>query len=117
VRTHQRFCTSTSTAKAKKMSHLDLSATIPREAWTIYRSTYFRAWLQLSGTSFSRKELAKIESSPIRTLQSAMGQPNMPLEVVFGPTPLRHRSRHLQCTRLPEDLSTAAAHPQNSRLE
>jgi hypothetical protein len=53
------------------------------EAWTIYRSTCFRAWLQLSGTSFSRKELAKIESSPIRTLQSAMVNRNMPLEVVF----------------------------------
>jgi hypothetical protein len=43
----------------------------------------------LAVTHFTEKQLAKIQSKPIRALMSAMGfNPNMPKEVLFGPKAL-----------------------------
>jgi hypothetical protein len=70
------------------MSHLISAQLITRhEGWLPFRSIYLPSMgYSLSSTSFPRRALAKIQSSPIRALLPAMGFNRiMPLEVVFGP--------------------------------
>ena len=56
------------------------------EAWTAYRSIYLPSiQYSLSSSSFTRQDLAKIQSRPIHALLSAMGfNQNMPLSVVVA---------------------------------
>jgi hypothetical protein len=70
------------------MAQLISAQSITRsDAWTAYRSIYLSSiGYILPSTSFNQRELAKIQSSPIRALLPAMGfNRNMPLQVVFGP--------------------------------
>jgi hypothetical protein len=75
-------------SKGKKMAHLISAQLIARsQGWLAYRSIYLPSMsYSLPSTSFTRRELANIQSSPIRALLSAMGfNQSMPREVVFGP--------------------------------
>jgi hypothetical protein len=70
------------------MAHLISARLITRfEAWTAYRSIYLLSMsYSLPSTSFNRRELDRVQSSPIRAILAAMGfNRNMPREVVFGP--------------------------------
>jgi hypothetical protein len=100
------------------MAHLISAQLIARhEAWLAHRSIYLPSMsYSLPSTSFTRRELANIQSSPIRALLSAMGfSRNMPREVVFGPNAtrgigLRHLHVEQGCQKT-SALSPTKAHP------
>ena len=108
-------------SKGKKLAHLISAQLIARsEAWVAYRSIYCPSMTySLPSTSFTRRELASIQRSPIRALLSAMGyNRNMPLEAVYGPISIGGIGlQHLYVAQGCQKISALLQHiRQHSRL-